>query len=181
MKSVLRYTAAGLAVASLGFASNASAATANAQVAAEVLSTLQLRVSTTDNVLNFGTVTDAGLIADSTVVVSPAAGVTCGANLTCGGTANAPTFEIQGFTGSTVVVSFPSATITLDRAGTDLAGLDNDMAVGAFTTSLAGNSTQLVAGGFTANPFTIGGTLTVSPLQAPGVYTGAVTVEVQYN
>ncbi len=181
MKSVLRYTAVGLALASFGFASSASAATANAQVAAEVLTTLQLRAVTTDNVLNFGTVTDAGLTGDSTVVVSPAGAVSCGANLTCGGTANAPTFEISGFTGSTVVVSFPSATVPLARAGADLAGLDNDMNVSAFTTSLAGNQRTLVAGGFTANPFTIGGTLTVSQLQAPGVYTGAVTVEVQYN
>ena len=37
---------------------------------------------------------------------------------------------------------------------------------------------NLVAGN---NPFTIGGTLTVNPMQAPGVYTGTVAVEVQYN
>jgi hypothetical protein len=181
MKSILRYTAAGLALASLGFASNASAATASAQVAAEVLSTLQLRVVATDNTLNFGTVTDAGLTADSTVVVSPLGAVACGTNLTCAGTANAPTFEISGFTGSTVVVSFPGGPVDLTRSGTALAGLDNDMQVSAFTTSLASNQRTLVAGGFTANPFTIGGTLTVSQLQAPGVYTGAVSVEVQYN
>ena len=178
MKSVLRYTAAGVALATFGFASAASAATDDAQVTAQILSTLAVNDVVGDNVLNFGTVLDAGLVGNSTVTVSPAEVVTCGANLTCGGTAAAPTFNITGFSGSTVAVTFPSATISLTRSGGNLAGLDNDMNVGTFTTSLAGNQVSLAAG---PNPFTVGGTLTVSPNQAPGVYTGAVTVEVQYN
>ena len=64
MKSVLRYTAAGVALATFGFASAASAATDDAQVTAQILSTLAVNDVVGDNILNFGTVLDAGLLAD---------------------------------------------------------------------------------------------------------------------
>lgn len=176
MKSVLRYTAAGVALATLGFASNASAATGSAQATAEILSNLTVAASTTDGVLNFGTISANGLAATSTVVVSPADAVTCGANLTCTGTAAAPTFNVTGFAGQTVAVSFPASTATLTRSGGALGSMAYQMQVSAFTSSAA---TVTLTGG--AGSFSIGGTLTVNPTQAPGVYTGSVGVQVEYN
>ncbi len=176
MKSVLRYTAAGVALATFGFASAAQAATANADATAEILSTLQITAVTTDRTLDFGDIADNGLTGPSTVVVDPAGVRTCGANLTCSGTTEAPTFNVTGLVGSQVAISFPAATAPLTYAGTVPTGMTGTMTVGTFTSSTS--SLTLVAGN---NPFTIGGTLTVNQLQAPGVYTGTVAVEVQYN
>lgn len=178
MKSILRTAAAGLAIASFGIASAASAATDTADVTAEILSTLTLNAVAADDTLDFGLIADNGLAASSTVAVSAAGVRTCGANLICSGTVDAPTFEITGLTGSSVAVSFPSASIPLTYSGTVPTGMTGTMTVSAFTTSLVGNQVTLVAG---VNPFTVGGTLTVNQLQAPGVYTGSVTVEVLYN
>src|SRR6187431_158456 len=135
MKSVLRYTAAGLALAAVGFASNASAATGSASATAEILSNLTVTASTTDGVLNFGSITDAGLTAASTVVVTPGDVLTCGTNLTCTGTGAAPTFNVTGFAGTSVAVTFPNASTTLTRTGGALAGMVTTMSVGTFTTS----------------------------------------------
>src|SRR5688500_16268199 len=115
MKSILRTAAAGLAIASFGIASSASAATDTADVTAEILSTLQVVVDPADNSLNFAEIADAGLTASSTVTVDPDGTRTCGADLLCSGTANAPTFTITGLPGSTVIVSFPDASIELTR------------------------------------------------------------------
>lgn len=178
MQSILRSTAAGLAIASLGIASAASAATDTADVTAEILSTLAITAVTGDDTLDFGQIADAGLAGTSTVIVSAAGVRTCGANLTCSGTVDAPTFDVTGLTGAQVAVSFPAASVPLTYSGTVPTGMTGTMTVSDFTTSLPGDQVTLVAG---VNPFSIGGTLTVNPLQAPGVYTGAVTVEVQYN
>ena len=164
--------------ASLGVASSASAATdATATVTAEILSTLAITVDPADNTLNFGSIADQGVVGSSTVVVSAAGARTCGANLACSGAFNAPTFNIVGLTGSSVAVSLPASSI-LTYAGVVPTGMDSDLTVSTFTTNLPLNQMTLASG---LNPFTVGGTLTVSPLQAPGVYTGAVMVSVQYN
>src|SRR5688500_10304967 len=81
MKSILRTAAAGLAIASFGIASAASAATEDAQVTANILSTLQLSLDPTDNTLNFADIADDGLTASSTVTVEPDEDLTCGADL----------------------------------------------------------------------------------------------------
>ncbi|HEY6817024.1 MAG TPA: DUF4402 domain-containing protein [Croceibacterium sp.] len=178
MKTVLRYTAAGVALATFGFASQASAATGSAQVRAEILSTLQVAAVTGDTTLDFGQIADSGLTASSTVTVAPTGALTCGTNLTCSGTANAPTFDITGLAGSSVAISFPSSTATLNYAGVIPTGMTGQMTVSALTTSSTG---MTLAAGAGVNTFTIGGTLTVNQLQAPGVYTGAVSVQVLYN
>jgi len=176
MKSVLRYTAAGLALATVGFASNASAATGSATASAEILSNLQ--ISANGTVLNFGQITDDGpLAADSTVVLDPAGGLTCGTDLICqAGTSSVPTFTVGGFAGETVDVSFPAASTLLTRSGGALGGMEFQMTVDTFTSSAA---TVTLTGG--TGTFTVGGTLSVRPNQAPGVYTGAVSVQVEYN
>jgi len=178
MKSVLRYTAAGVALATFGFASAASAATDDAQVTAEILSTLQIVAVTGDDTLDFGQIADAGLTGTSTVAVSAAGVRSCGSNLACSGTVNAPSFTITGLTGSAVAVSFPAPTATLTLSGVAPSGMSGSMSVGTFNTDLASNPLTLTTGTAT---FAVGGTLTVNPLQAPGIYTGSVNVQVLYN
>jgi len=181
MKSILRYTAAGLALATVGFASNASAATTdNASVTAEILSTLKIVAVTGDTVLNFGEIADAGLTGNSTVVVTPLGVLTCGANLACTGVSASPSFTITGLGSSVVAVSIPAAaTLTLPVGTIIPTGFDSDLTVNAFTTDLAANPVTLPAAGSVT--FNLGGTLTVSKLQTPGTYTGSVPVSVAYN
>jgi hypothetical protein len=177
MKSILRYTAAGLALATVGFASNASAADASATVSAQIVDNLQL-ASTTG--LSFGSITaPLALAANAAVTVSPALTptVTCAATLTsCGGTPTAAAFSVTGFPSQSVTVSILDATIQLDR-GAALGTMQRYMDVNAFTTS----ATTVALSGTGLGSFYVGGTLNVRPNQAPGVYTGSVNVRVAYN
>ena len=177
MKSILRYTAAGLALATVGFASNASAADGTATVSAQILDNLQL-TSTTG--LNFGSITaPANLAANAAVTVSAAAAptVSCAATLTsCAGTRTAAAFTVGGFPSQNVNVTVLDATIQLDR-GAALGTMERYMDVNAFTTS--SGTVALSAAG--AGSFYVGGTLSVRPNQAPGVYVGSVNVRVNYN
>ena len=91
--SMLRYTAAGVALATFGLASAAQAATDTADVTAEILSTLQVVAVAGDDTLDFGDIADNGLTVPSTVDVSPAGVRTCGASLICSGTVAAPSFN----------------------------------------------------------------------------------------
>lgn len=178
MKSILRITAAGLAIASFGVASSASAATDTADVTAEILSTLTITAAAGDDTLDFGLIADAGVSGTAAVVVNAAGVRSCDASLVCTGTADVPTFNVTGLTGAHVAVSFPNASIPLTYSGTVPTGMASSMTVSDFTTSLSSNQATLAAG---VNPFTVGATLTVNELQAPGVYTGSVNVEVLYN
>jgi hypothetical protein len=180
MKSILRTAAAGVAIASFGIASAASAATTDsADVTAEILSTLSVLVDPADDTLDFGTIADSGIIAPATIVVNTAGVRTsCGVGLVCGGTTDSPTFNITGLAGGVVAVSFVNATEPLLYSGTVPTGMSGTMSASAFTKSAAGNITLPASG--TAS-FTVGGTLTVNPLQAPGVYNGTVSVSVAYN
>jgi hypothetical protein len=179
MKSVLRYTAAGVALATLGIASNASAATGSAAARAEILSNLTVTVAASDATLNFGQITDNGVVGTSTVAVSPLDVRTCGANLTCGAgvTPNAPTFNVTGFANQSVAVTFPNPVEVLDRVGGAIGSMPYQMNVGTFLSSA--NTVTLSSTG--TGSFSVGGTLTVNAGQAPGVYTGTVAVQVEYN
>lgn len=178
MKSILRTAAAGVALATFGIATGASAqTTASANAEAEILSTLSVAIDAGDNVLNFGTIADQGIAGPTAVVVDAAGNLaSCGASLICGGTPAAPTFDVEGLTGALVDVSFVNASEALTTAVVPT-GMTGTMNVSTFTTNLAGN--QILLDG--TDSFTVGGTLTVNPLQAPGVYTGTVSVSVAYN
>lgn len=174
MNSIIRSIAFGTAIASLGIAAGASAATTDsAEVAAEILTSLSVAVDPTDDTLDFGTVSP-GATAVS-LVVGPDGTLTggCPSGAACGGTTNAPTFTIDGLSGALVNVSFANSSETLTSAGGDT------MNVGAFTTSLTGNQATLNGSGEAS--FTVGGTLAVAVAQAPGTYSGSLTVNVAYN
>lgn len=179
MKAILRTAVAGVAIASFGFASAASAATTDsADVTAEILTALSVDVDPADDVLDFGTIADGGIAGATTVVVgNDGVRSFCGVNLVCGGTTDAPTFNITGLTGMTVDVTFTNATETLNYVGVPPVGFLSTLTAGTFDTNLAGNSILLDG----TDSFTVGGTLTVNPNQAPGVYLGSLTVNVAYQ
>ncbi len=179
MKAILRTAAAGLAIASFGIASAASAATTDsAEVTAEILTALSVDVDPLDDTLDFGTIADGGIAGPTNLVVNTSGAlVACPANLVCGGTTDAPTFNITGLTGMTVDVTFTNTTETLNHTGVPPVGMLSTLTAGTFTNSLPGSSIVLDG----TDSFTVGGTLTVDTNQAPGVYTGSVSVEVAYN
>lgn len=174
MNSIIRSAALGTAIVSLGVAASASAATTDsADVAAEILTSLSVAVDPTDDTLDFGTVSPGA--TGVSLVVGPDGTLTggCPSGVACGGTTNAPTFTIDGLSGALVNVSFANSSETLTSAG------GNTMNVGTFTTSLTGNQATLNGSGEAS--FTVGGTLAVAAGQAPGTYSGSLTVNVAYN
>ncbi|HYD24673.1 MAG TPA: DUF4402 domain-containing protein [Croceibacterium sp.] len=179
MKSILRSAVAGMAIASFGFASTASAATTDsADVTAEILSTLSVDIDLNADTLDFGTIADSGIAAPTAVTVASDGSLSsCGASLVCAGTTAAPTFNITGLTGALVGVSFVNPSETLTYGGVVPTGMTGTMSVGTFTNNLVGN--QITLDG--TDSFSVGGTLTVNPLQAPGVYNGTLSVSVAYN
>ena len=167
MKSVLRLTAAGVALATLGVASNASAATANANATANILQPLTVTLDATNNRLDFGTIA-LNTTAGGNVTLTPANVRTCAAALTCVGTTMTPNFDITGAASTPVTVTLPTG-LTLTGPGT------------AMPLSLTSSATtfSLSAGG--TGTFDVGGTLTVGTSQAAGVYTTTMTITVLYS
>lgn len=190
MKSILRTAATGAAVASFAFASAASAATTDtADVTAEILTALSVTVDPLADTLNFGTIADGGIAGNQTISVDTA-GVrgACPALLVCGGTTAAPNFDVVGLGNLYVLVSFANASETLSydavaSGGPAPVGTTTSMNVGSFVTDVAANAVtnqlQLDASG--NGSFNVGGTLTVQPDMAPGIYNGTLTVNVAYN
>jgi hypothetical protein len=186
MSKLLRYAAAGVAMASLGIASGAQAATTDsADVKAEILDALSVDVDATNHTLDFGQIADGGISADQTITVSPAgARGACPTNLVCQGTTAAPLFHVSSGVGSkTVLISFVNPTETLSYVGTPPLGFTSAMSVGNFVTDANYNSVtnQVMLDASGNADFHVGGTLTIHPNMAPGVYTGSVTVSVAYN
>lgn len=174
MNSIIRSAVLGTAIASLGIATSARAATTDsADVAAEILSSLAVEVDPADDTLDFGSISPGATAVNVVVGTDGALTGGCPSGAACTGTTNAPTFNIEGLAGALVNVSFANATETLTSVGGDT------MSVGSFTTNLTGNQATLDGAGLAS--FTVGGTLAVASGQAPGVYNGNLTVNVAYN
>lgn len=172
MIKILRYAAAGMAMASLGVASTANAATSDtADVTAEILTALSVAVDPADNTLDFGQIAPGASAA--TIVVAPDGTMTggCPTQVICAGSTNAPSFDVVGNPNALVYVTFTNASETLSN-GTD------SMTVDTFTTDGGG---QLTLDGSGDGSFTVGGSLAVAASQAAGVYTGTLEVNVAYN
>jgi hypothetical protein len=185
MSKFLRYAAVGAAVASFGIASGAQAATTDsANATATILTALSVDVDATADTLDFGTLADGGITGDVTLAVAAdgTAG-TCPTSVICGGTTAAPLFHVTGLDTKVVQISFSNASETLSydttiNGGAAPAGFSSAMSVSSFVTDAASNQVTLASG--TAD-FSVGGTLTMHPNMAPGVYTGTLTVAVAYN
>ena len=173
MKTILRTAAAGLAVASLGIASAASAATDTADAQAQILAALTVTVDSANNldVLDFGTIAESG--SGGTVTLAPGATLPgpCGAGLVCAGPWTTPNFDVQGQPGATVNITLTNNSINLSGPGADM------------PVALQLSDVSLVLNGTGAGDFDVGGTLTVGANQAVGTYTNNTDLEVNvvYN
>lgn len=168
MKTILRTAAAGLAIASLGIASSASAVTDTANAEAEILAALTLTVEPLDNLLDFGLIADNG--AGGTVDVPPGSNVpSCAGGLVCSGTGASPNFDLVGEPGLSVGISFTDSTPDLTS------GLNS------MTYALSSSANSLTLDGAGDGTFDVGGTLTVGANQPAGVYTGTFEVVAIYN
>jgi len=172
MSKFLRYAAVGAALASFGIASGAQAATTDsANTTATILTALSVDVDATQDTLDFGTFADAGIPA----------------NLICQGTPAVPLFHITGLANYDVQVSLVNATESLNYDASNPAapaGTTTAMSVGSFViydpVSVSNTNQFNLGAGGTAD-FNVGGTLTVHPNMAAGLYTGTLTVSVVYN
>jgi hypothetical protein len=173
MSKFLRYAAVGAAVATLGLASGAQAATQdNAQVSATILTSLSVAVRTGDDTLDFASISP-GAAAGVVTVAAADGSRTCDPAVICTGTTNAPTFDITGAPGATVYIRFDNTSVTLQDAASDT------MTADSFVTDQASDTTTLDASGQKA--FAVGGSLHVAAGQAAGSYTGQLGVNVAYN
>jgi hypothetical protein len=157
---------AGTALLALGLgATNATAATVNAQSKAKIVQPLTI---TKQSDLDFGAIVSGA--AASTVAINAAGVVTCGTGLFCSGTRTAASFTVTGSNNNIVTVSAPT-TVTLSNGTVNM------------TANLSAPTTlNLGATGSVGTALTFGGTLNVGANQADGVYASpnfAVTVEYQ--
>lgn len=181
MNAFLRGAAATVAIATFGIATSASAATtASADATAEILTALSVAVSPTDDTLDFGQLADGGITGNVNLVVNANdTRGTCPTAVVCSGAVKSPTFNVSGLASKLVGVSFVNSIETLNYVGTAPTGFVSTLNVGTFTTNKTGNQLTLDTSGNGA--FSVGGTLTMQPNQAPGVYAGTVSVNVAYN
>ena len=182
MKSILRAAAASAAIASVAFAPAASAATSDsANVTAEILTALSVTVDPTADTLNFGSIADGGIVGAETVTVDPTTAIVsaCTGGLVCTGATASPSFDVIGVANDTVQVTFLNPSETLTTLAPVAVGQIGTLSAGSFTTSAPANIVTL--NGVGSGSFDVGGTLTVSPNQAAGVYNGTLTVQVAYN
>ena len=168
MNKFLRITAVGAAIASLGVASAASAATEQATATAQILAALDITLDATRNTLDFGTIAESG--SGGTVSLTPAGVRTCGSGLVCAGTNETPLFTLVGQTGGVVNISFTSPNITLTGPGTAM-----PVALSLSDVSKTISATPA------NNTFEVGGTLTVGTNQTVGTYNGTLEVVATYN
>ena len=167
MKSILRLTAAGVALAALGVSSNAMAATATAPATATILQPLAVTLDATNNKLDFGTIALNG-VPGGTVALTTANVRTCSGTLTCVGSTMVPNFDITGSASVPVSITVP-ASITLTSGANSM------------TATLTSSSAGLTLSGTGTGTFDVGGTLTVGASQAAGVYSTTMTITVLYS
>jgi uncharacterized protein DUF4402 len=107
-----------------------------------------------------------------TVVVTPAGARTASGGVTLGSTSGvgAAQFTVSGIALLTYHITLPSS-IALSSGG-------SSMTVNTFTSTPSGSGTFPLAG---TQTLTVGATLQVGAVQAPGTYSGSFNVTVSYN
>lgn len=118
--------------------------------------------------LDFGTLTFAGFTGTRTVTISQSGVLSCAAEIVCSGTARPARFNLQGTNKMTA-----SITVT---GGSLSNGIDSI----PFTHS-APASIYLPNSGAPGIDFAIGGSITVSPTLAGGIYSGTMNVTAEYQ
>lgn len=157
--------AASVAVASIGFSTQANAASATFDASANIQTAIQITNAAN---LNFANIVPSSSAA-GTVLINTSGGRTCDPALSCAGTTAAAEFDVIGSDGATYSITLPSAA--------NIASGPNNMLVDGFVSSVGAVGT--LTGG--SETFNVGGTLNVGINQAVGAYTGTFSVTVEYN
>ena len=169
MKTILRISAATVALASFAVSSAASAATATADAEAQILAALTVNLDPTDDTLDFGSIAESG--SGGIVTVNPDGTYNCTAGLLCDGAVGVANFDVAGAANAVVSVAFTNGTITLQGpAAGDTMPVVLSTSAASLTLNGTGNGT-----------FNVGGALTVGANENPGAYNGQLEVVVLYN
>jgi len=147
----------------------ASAATANAQVNANVVKPV---VFTATGSLNFGTIVINKITANRTISLSAANVLTCGntTELICSGATSVPTYNVQGTNKQVITINKNPSTLRNNVNGATLT-----------LTPIGPASVTLTNSGAPGSDFAIGGSFVITPTTGEGVYSGVVDVTVDYQ
>lgn len=166
--------ASAFAIVALALPGQSQAATANASSAGTVVTPINI---TKSKDLSFGKFA-AGTGGTVTVSTSGANSVTGAVVLLSSGTTTAAQFDVSGEAGASYSITIP-ATATLASGSDTMSFTTVSDLTAANTTSGANVTTGSLTGG--AQSIYVGGVLTVGSGQAPGSYTGTLSVAVEYN
>ena len=145
-------------------------ATINAQVQVKVVKPLTL---TSTGTLNFGTIMLNGLTSNRAISLSQLNVRDCGGGtpqLICSGATSVPTYTVRGTNNATATIIKTASNLTNTTTGTSLLMTLTGPTSVTFTNSSANGVN-----------FTIGGSITLTPTTAEGVYSGTVNVQVDYQ
>ncbi len=145
----------------------ARAAKATAPAAVKIVKPLELSGKQD---LNFGQIVLANVTGPTNVSLSAAGVLTCGAGLVCSGAVLPAIYNVRGTNNMTVGINARASNLTNSVTGTTI----------AFTPTVQPTVT-LTSSGFPGNDFNVGGSITISPTTADGVYSGAIDITVDYN
>lgn len=143
----------------------APGASVQVKVRAQVIKPLIL--TSTQNI-DFGTILMTNVTAANVVSISGSGAITCGAGLTCSATGKPAIFNVSG--SNKQVVTITSAATNISNGTTNL----------PFTPS-APASVTLTNSGATGIDFNVGGSFSVDQNTTDGVYTGILSVTVDYQ
>lgn len=169
---LLRLLAAGAAAMSLPLSPSLAQAggsfNVNASANVKVLRPLQLTVLRN---LDFGTIMMGSLTANQTVSVTSGGRVCGSGQLTCSGTFATAQFRVSGTNNQVVLIRSATATATLTNAAGNQLTL-TPILPGPVTMPNSGNQGVV---------FQVGGSLTITPTTADGLYSGTIDIQVTYQ
>lgn len=147
------------------------AATTTASASTQLVKPLVLKVNQT---LDFGTVLIASVVAGTTYTVSLAANgtLTCTAGLSCPATGRPAIFNVQGSNNQVVRITTTASTLT-SGTGTSAPTLA--------LTPIAQATVTMTSSGFPGNDFNVGASFPITSTTADGLYTGNISVTVDYQ
>jgi len=164
------WTSALLALPLAALAAPAYAATSNATVTVNIVKPVAFSATGS---MNFGTIVVGNLTASRTISLSPANVLNCGggtAELVCSGATSIPTYNVQGTNRSVINIFKNASTLTNSADGSRLT-----------LTPIGPTSVTLTNSGAPGPNFTVGGSITITPITSAGLYSGVVDVTVEYQ
>lgn len=171
MTNLLRMTLAASVAALTLTATPALAASAATPATAKAKIVKPLILTATRN-LDFGTITLGTVAAGGETVSVPQVGaISCGSGgLVCSGTAVSATYGVQGTNNQVVKITGTATDLTNANDGTKLQFTPNAPATLALTNA-----------GAPGTPFSVGGSIIITPATTDGVYSGNIDITVDYQ